>query len=153
MLCRDTVVIIKRKHTFFENSTGHLSPFYQGIPCLTSIEIMLLITTILQEQDGKKDRRATVDRAVEECIEQGILKDFLRKNKAEVKAMSIFEYDEEKVKALWKRESFEEGLEQGKEEGITLTKTVFKLAARNFSPEEIAKRAGISVEKVIEILE
>ena len=58
-----------------------------------------------------------VDRAVEECIEQGILKDFLRKNKAEVKAMSIFEYDEEKVKVLWKRESFEEGLEQGKEEG------------------------------------
>ena len=58
-----------------------------------------------------------VKRAVEECIEQGILRDFLRKNKAEVKSMSIFEYDEEKVKALWKRESFEDGLEQGREEG------------------------------------
>ena len=105
-----------------------------------------------------------VERAVEECIEQGILKDFLRKNRAEVKSMSIFEYDEEKVKALWKKESFEDGVEQGRTEGleqgraeamqeIVLIKTVFKLAARNFSPEEIAKRAGISVEKVIEILE
>ena len=75
--------------------------------------------------------------------------------------MSIFEYDEEKVKALWKRESFEDGLEQGKAkgkeegkaEGITLAKTVFKLTAQNLSPEEIAERLDISAEKVLEILE
>ncbi len=96
-----------------------------------------------------------------ECIEQGILKDFLRKNRSEVKSMSIFEYDEEKVKALWKQESFEEGLEQGrtegrtegKVEGITLAKTVFRLSSQKRSPEEIAEQLDISVEKVLEILE
>ena len=33
--------------------------------------------------------------AVDECIRNNILSEFLRKNKAEVIAMSIFEYDKE----------------------------------------------------------
>lgn len=37
-----------------------------------------------------------VERAIEECIREGILKEFLEKNKAEAKNMSIFEYDQEK---------------------------------------------------------
>ena len=40
---------------------------------------------------------AAVKRAVDECIREGILEDFFRKNKAEVIAMSIFEYDEKEV--------------------------------------------------------
>ena len=36
-----------------------------------------------------------VDRAVSECMEEGILADFLRSQRAEVIAMSIFEYNEE----------------------------------------------------------
>ena len=36
-----------------------------------------------------------VEKAVEECIQEGILREFLLANKAEVVAMSIFEYDRE----------------------------------------------------------
>ena len=36
-----------------------------------------------------------VQNAVDECIQKGILEDFLRANRAEVIAMSIFEYDKE----------------------------------------------------------
>ena len=36
-----------------------------------------------------------VDRAIEECIKEGILSDFLLKYRAEARAMCIFEYDEE----------------------------------------------------------
>ena len=36
-----------------------------------------------------------VDRAIEECIQDGILKEFLEQNRAEAKAMSIFEYNQE----------------------------------------------------------
>ena len=38
---------------------------------------------------------AAVKNAVDECIQKGILADFLRANRAEVIAMSIFEYDKE----------------------------------------------------------
>lgn len=37
-----------------------------------------------------------VEKAVEYCIKNGILEEFLSKNRAEAIAMSIFEYDEEK---------------------------------------------------------
>ena len=36
-----------------------------------------------------------VECAVDECIKENILADFLRKNRAEVISMSIFEYDKE----------------------------------------------------------
>ena len=38
---------------------------------------------------------SAVKEAVDECIQKGILADFLRVNRAEVIAMSIFEYDKE----------------------------------------------------------
>ena len=38
---------------------------------------------------------AAVKRAVEECIAEGILEDFLRENRAEVEMVSILEYDKD----------------------------------------------------------
>ena len=35
-----------------------------------------------------------VEQAINECIREGILAEFLSKNRAEAKTMSIFEYDE-----------------------------------------------------------
>ncbi|MFR8180350.1 MAG: hypothetical protein ACLU80_11195 [Dorea sp.] len=36
-----------------------------------------------------------MEKAIDECIKNGILAEFLRKNRAEVLRVSIFEYDEE----------------------------------------------------------
>ena len=44
-----------------------------------------------------------VHRAVTECIREGILSDFLSRNRAEVIAVSIFEYDEERELALMRK--------------------------------------------------
>ncbi len=41
-----------------------------------------------------------VGRAVEECIHEGILRNFLLKYRAEVTNVSIFEYNEEREKEL-----------------------------------------------------
>ena len=60
-----------------------------------------------------------VEKAVDYCIETGILADFLRKNRAEAIKVSIYEYDEE----LHFRTLFEEGREEGIEQGeIRLTR-------------------------------
>ena len=52
-----------------------------------------------------------VERAVNECIEEGILSDFLKKNKAEVISVSIFEFDEERYYQILR----EEGRMQGED--------------------------------------
>ena len=53
-----------------------------------------------------------VEKAVEECIQEGILQEFLLANKAEVVAMSIFEYDREWEEELLRKEEFEAGREE-----------------------------------------
>ena len=58
-----------------------------------------------------------VNEAVEDCIQRGILAEFLSKNRAEVVKVSIYEYDEEKVKRMFKEECMKLGMEQGIEQG------------------------------------
>ena len=59
-----------------------------------------------------------VDHAVTECIRKGILRDFLQEQRAEVVAMSIFEYDEEEEKRKLREAEFEYGREEGIKQGI-----------------------------------
>ncbi len=54
-----------------------------------------------------------VDRAVEECIREDILREFLLQNRAEVKHMSIFEYNEEDVRQAIKEDAYEDGFADG----------------------------------------
>ncbi len=56
-----------------------------------------------------------VERAVTECINEGILSDFLRKNRAEAIEMSLYEYNEELHIKNERRIAFEEGEVKGEE--------------------------------------
>ena len=68
-----------------------------------------------------------VEKAVDDCIKNGILADFLAKNRAEAIAMSIFEYDEEKHmkserkewREIGRKEGLTEGMVVGRKEGLT----------------------------------
>ena len=55
-----------------------------------------------------------VENAITECIHENILRDFLLKNRAEAKAMSIYEYDEEKTLRMFREEGYEDGERNGK---------------------------------------
>ena len=61
-----------------------------------------------------------VEKEVEECIQEGILQEFLLANKAEVVAMSIFEYDREWEEEILRKEEFEAGRELGEQLGKEL---------------------------------
>lgn len=55
-----------------------------------------------------------VEKAITECIQENILRDFLLKNRAEAKAMSIYEYDEEKTLRMFREEGYKDGERNGK---------------------------------------
>ncbi len=106
--------------------------------------------------------KEAVMKAVDECIRENILKDFLLKNKAEVINMTIFEYDEELHKQTLLREGYEdgytagailgreegrqEGREEGRQEGITMI--ALKMKARGDSYENISTITGLSYEEI-----
>jgi len=58
-----------------------------------------------------------VEQAICECIQEGILAEFLKQNRAEAKQVSIYEYDEEKHMRQEREASWEDGWEAGIREG------------------------------------
>lgn len=99
----------------------------------------------------ENDLDEAVERAVCECIREGILADFLRKNRSEVIAMSIFEYDEKAVRRLDYSEGYEDGVEDGYEDGVekTIKTSVFNmLKAIKYTLEDISDIFQIPIDDV-----
>ena len=108
-----------------------------------------------------------VERAVDECIREGILAEFLTRNRNEVISMSIFEYDKElEEKKLRKAEyeagreaGFSEGEKHGRETGFSegekygielnsIETARRMLQLQEFSLEKIAAISGLSLDEV-----
>ena len=72
----------------------------------------------VREFAGNTELNAAVELAVNECIQNNILAEFLRKHKSEVIAMSIFEYDKEEEERKLRKAEFEAGEQSGIQKGI-----------------------------------
>ena len=92
------------------------------------------------------DFREAVEKAVTECIKEGILREFLTANRAEVVQMSIFEYDEELHMATVREEGREEGLKEGWQEGFKDARMragrTALMRTRMRSGRKVSKRTG-----------
>ena len=90
-----------------------------------------------------------VDRAINECIEEDVLRDFLMEHKAEARAMSIFEYDQERHMQQEREAGIEKGRRQGEEQ--LLCRLVKKNLSRGMSISEIAEVLDETEERIREI--
>ena len=91
-----------------------------------------IYTDKIRQYTEEMSLEEAVDRAIRECIREDILREFLENHRMEARAMSIFEYDQEKHmrqerEAAWKagieegrRSGIEEGRTQGEEQLLTL---------------------------------
>ena len=96
-----------------------------------------------------------VKHAVDECIREGILAEFLTQNRDEVISMSIFEYDKELEEKKLRKAEFEAGREAGHEAGFAEGENhaALEIASRmlqsdKFSLDEIANFSGLSIAEV-----
>ena len=78
-----------------------------------------------------------VERAITECIREGVLKEFLEKNRREAKNVSIYEYDQEKHIRQEREEAWEAGERKGEENKIM--ELIQKKLAKGKSVSEIAE--------------
>ena len=72
----------------------------------------------IQKEKASALECTAVIKAVDTCIQNGILSDLLRKNKAEVMNMILTEFDEEDYREFLREEARERGLAEGLAEGI-----------------------------------
>lgn len=84
-----------------------------------------------------------VERAVDECIKENILADFLRKNRAEVISMSIFEYDKEEEEKKLRKAEYEAGIQKG-----VLNTARHLLELNLLSLENISRATGLSIDEL-----
>ena len=91
-----------------------------------------------------------VERAITECISEGILEDFLRKNRAEAKKVSIYEYDEERHMRQTREEGMEEGYANGLTQGIIQT-AVNMLKLKEFTDTQIREVTGLDQKQLDEL--
>ena len=95
-----------------------------------------------------------VEYAVDECIKENILADFLRKNRAEVISMSIFEYDKEEEEKKLRKAEYEAGVEAGEKSGIqkgVLNTARHLLELNLLSLENISRATGLSIDELKEL--
>lgn len=78
-------------------------------------------------QVERKDVKHAVLEAIDECMEENILVDFFEKHREEVVEVSIYDYDEEKVRKTLADEAREEGVAEGIKEGIEKGETLTKI--------------------------
>ena len=89
-----------------------------------------------------------VEHAITECIKEGILAEFLSRQRAEAKSVSIYEYDEEKHLRMEREENYEKGYKLGEEAG-------YKLGAQQKVMDQVKKKLarGASVDEIASALE
>ena len=109
--------------------------------CKTLKEYAIYVARV-RKYASEMNLNDAVARAIDECIKEGILVEFLRKNRSEVKMVSILEYDKEwEEKKLRKAE-----YEAGKTEGITeVIQNMYRLG---YSTEKIAEATDKTIEEV-----
>ena len=97
----------------------------------------------VREYARETELDVAVEQAVNDCIQNNILTEFLRKNKSEVIAMSIFEYDKEEEEKKLRKAEFEAGREAGKKEIIQ-----YMYSTGKYTLDEIAEILGLSIGEV-----
>ena len=145
--------------------------------CQTLKEYAIYVARV-RKYTSEMNLNDAVARAIDECIKEGILVEFLRKNGSEVKMVSILEYDKEWEEKKLRKAEYEagrsegieigksEGIEIGKSEGIEIGKSkgieigrdkamaefVCNMIKYGFSIEKIAEVTGKNAEQIQTIL-
>ena len=113
--------------------------------CQTLKEYAIYVARV-RKYASEMNLNDAVARAIDECIKEGILVEFLRKNRSEVKMVSILEYDKEWEEKKLRKAEYEAGKEDGKSEGITeIIQNMYKLG---YSTEKIAEATDKTIEEV-----
>ncbi len=109
--------------------------------CPTLKGYMIYVDKIREFQKTMSLEEA-VNKAVNYCISNGILVDFLIENKSEVVNMSIFEYDEQLHEETMKEIGREEGFQQGIKETLDMSikATISMLRELKCSDEQIVEQ-------------
>jgi hypothetical protein len=112
------------------------------------LEEYSVFVDLVRKYGRMMDMKQAVDRAIDECIENDILREFLESQRAEVNKMSVLDFNLEKQlrfeREEGREEGIEQGIEQGREEGInSIVEAVKLLRSGMYTTAEELETAGV----------
>lgn len=111
-------------------------------------EYALFIAKVREYQNEEKTTLATaITKAIDECLEKGILRDILTKQRNEVFAMILSAFDKELYEKDLKDEAFEEGLNQG------INQVIRELVAKKIAKGKNAEQIADELEESVDVIE
>ena len=133
--------------------------------CRTLRDYSILVSKI-KFYGQTMDLTGAIRQAIEECIAEGVLRDFLMKRRSEVVNSLLTEYDEERVLADLSREFYEDGesagiqkgIQKGLQEGIPqgenkkLIEQIKKKLQKSKTAEQIADELEEPLEHILELI-
>lgn len=108
---------LELKVTMLNINYGHNKELLEQ--CQSLKEYSVYVARVRENMKTMNISEAVV-KAVDECIKENILAEFLTENKVEVIGLSIFEYDKEREEALLRKEERENGIAIGEKKGIAI---------------------------------
>ena len=90
------------------------------------------------------DLTIAITKAVDVCIKEGILSDFLKSHSSEVLNMLTAEWNAERARKIWEQEAREEG----REEGVGISAEIMCALIKKMPIEEIAMHYRVSPDKI-----
>lgn len=108
--------------------------------CKVLEEYSKLVAVIRDCMAAEKDMQTALNRAVDYCIEEGILKEFLLKNRAEVLGMLLEEFDAEKYERTIRGEGREEGKKKEERKGKRRPEDRYAFEHRDSAGDQSDKR-------------
>lgn len=116
-------------------------------------EYMIYVGKV-REYAKEMSLKSAVEKAVDECIHENVLKEFLTVQKAEAIKMSIYEYDEERELRIIREDERAMGEEIGRNEGINAVVEILRELnmPEKVMIEKIIDKFGLSYEKAEEYL-
>ena len=157
---------LELKVTLLNINEGHNKELMEQ--CQILKEYSLYVARV-RKYAAQMELNEAVEQAITECIREGILSEFLSRNRAEVLKVSIFEYDQELEEKKYREAEYEHGRQDGIREGMEtghaagmqeghaagmqegraagiqegIYTMVRKLAKQNIPIQQIAEAAGV----------
>ena len=118
--------------------------------CKPLKEYAILIETIKEYRQKYDDKNVAIEKAIEECINCNVLKDFLLERKAEAMHTLLTEYDEEAVMERFRQRAYEEGEADGLEKGENqhLISQICKKMSKGKVVEQIANELEEDISRI-----
>ena len=129
----------------------NFSPAFSGslTPAATN-DYVKYVDRIKTNLKNNLSTNEAVEEALDWAIKENFLEGLFREQRAEVLAMSIFEFDKELYDKCRRREGYNEGLEAGAQQKAEEA-AINLLRMRLGTPEQIAQAQGLPLEKVLEL--